>query len=154
MSHAHYLRFVVNPELRKSAVQRTLRAIRKERFDTIAVRGVSGLTVGAIIAHRRKVGLAVIRKASDLTTHSPHDIETPLNVSRYIIVDDNVSSGQTIYTIVQAMTRRHPESKCIGVARYNSREDLFWNSVMTENSIKNFVRTYPELTVATIKNVR
>lgn len=82
-------------------VRKTLRGLRKHsaEFDTIAVRGVSGLIVGAPVSLILKKELAVVRKSED----DSHDGTNPVNYSalkrRCLFLDDFIASGNTRYAV-------------------------------------------------------
>ena len=73
-----------------------------DRFDAIAVRGISGLLVGVPLALRLDKQLIVVRKPKD-DTHSPYMVEGYAAGERYLIVDDFVSTGATVKEIQKAL---------------------------------------------------
>jgi len=83
---------------RKAIVQDAIRHLKPIHadYDTIAVRGVSGLTVGSILAHMLQKHLIIVRKDGESSHGKP--VEGVVN-SRYIIVDDFEVSGNTVNVI-------------------------------------------------------
>lgn len=111
--------------------------------DCIAVRGVSGVAVGPILAYLCKKGIAIIRKNRQ-DNHSGNYLESPFRVKNYIIVDDFVSSGETIYAITEIMKKKHPYSKCVGIFQYNNgAQQYFKTSKEVQEQLVEFARQYP-----------
>ncbi len=81
-----------------------LRSIRHD-FDAIVVRGMSGVTVGAILAYQWKKQLVIVRKESDTTHGVPIEGKNlvDLHSVRYIILDDFTSSGTTMREMLTAL---------------------------------------------------
>jgi hypothetical protein len=81
--------------IKKSAA--TLATYQQEhKFDAIAVRGYSGISIGSILSFLLDVPCIMVRK-----THS-HDHRMAFglaNARNYIIVDDFVASGETVRAI-------------------------------------------------------
>jgi orotate phosphoribosyltransferase len=67
-------------------------------FDTVAVRGVSGLLWGSLVANKLNKHLVVSRKPND-SSHSAFRVEGKLPSNGWIIVDDFICSGATVETI-------------------------------------------------------
>ena len=123
MPHADYLTEVCNPGNRQTTVSKVVQAIRESKlqFDCIAVRGVSGLGFGAVIAHQLEKSLAIVRK-SKRGTHSWHMVEAVECVERYLIVDDLIDSGTTVKDIVKKMKKEFPEAKLVGCYLYHDHD--------------------------------
>jgi phosphoribosylpyrophosphate synthetase len=105
-----YLNKVFDLERRGYYLERAVANLKNSNveFRTIVVRGVSGLVFGSMLAHTMGKGLTVVRKPND-SSHSPHLVEGLLPESPYdkwLIVDDFISTGATIYSIVKAMDFR------------------------------------------------
>lgn len=103
---------------RKSILDKAVRELklvmRSHPFTAIAFRGVSGALFAPSIADKLKVGLIAIRKETE-NCHSSCLIEGLTNVE-YIIVDDFISSGDTVKTIVNTIKKKdsHKSCKCVG----------------------------------------
>jgi adenine/guanine phosphoribosyltransferase-like PRPP-binding protein len=63
-------------------------------FDSIAVRGVSGIVVGAPVALALGKPLVVVRKPTD-NAHSRRHVNVAQAGARYVFLDDFVSTGTT-----------------------------------------------------------
>lgn len=103
-----YLSPVLNLKSRKNSMERAIRSIRNnigvDGFDTIAVRGISGVTFGTLLAHALEKNLCIIRKKDG--SHSSNKIESGQNIQgRYIIVDDLVDTGRTVGKIIQTIKK-------------------------------------------------
>jgi orotate phosphoribosyltransferase len=143
--YSGYLKPVINASSRKEVIDRARRNIRKERFDTIAVRGISGISIGAILAHQLKKELAIVRKEND-SHHTERMVESPFEVARYVIVDDFTSSGETLYHILRNMQISHPNALCLGYLAYKREgglKDMNW----VNRCVKDFIQRNPELAV-------
>lgn len=93
----------------------------EDQFDFIAVRGISGVLLGSILADRLNKTIAILRKPHD-DTHSRHPIELPGNCfgKRFAIVDDFISSGNTVNLIIDAISGTYG-GNCVCIFCVNSR---------------------------------
>lgn len=120
----------VDADDRANTIHAAFGKLRKyrDRFDAIAVRGVSGLVIGSILADRLEKHLVVVRRPEELRVrtgidwndtrareqytqacHSALMVEGPLDwtpLARYIVVDDFTSSGNTLKWIHEAIGTR------------------------------------------------
>lgn len=119
---AGYLRTVLTPDTLRQSVMGVVRALRavKGEFDAIAVRGVSGSTVGAAAAFVLGKPLVVVRKPEQ--SHSRNYVEGLKRVGGYVIVDDFIDTGATVRKVVEEMGRHRPGSSCRGVALYATEQ--------------------------------
>lgn len=92
--------------------KKSLRPI-KDQFDAIAVRGVSGLLSGPILALALNKGLIVVRKDKE-PRHSHNMVEGDKSAAKYVIVDDLIDSGETVKEIIENVYR-WSQAECIGV---------------------------------------
>ena len=96
----------------------------KVKFDTIAVRGVSGLLVGPALAAAMGKDIIVVRKSVGMDhCHSGKIAEGNLDTERYLIVDDIISSGNTVKAIRNAVLLEQQRldiksGECAGVLCY------------------------------------
>lgn len=102
--HSGYLRTIFDSTVQlHKAISAAKKIFKKStvEFDAIAVTGVSGTTFGSILAYTLKKQLIVVRKRTE-KTHGNYICEgTPNENYKYIIVDDFISSGATIFNIIQ-----------------------------------------------------
>jgi adenine/guanine phosphoribosyltransferase-like PRPP-binding protein len=106
---------------RQTLVRLCLDQLAKLKFDAIAVRGLSGVSFGSIIADRLDCDLVVVRKEEDMQLHTSHanrQVEGPTGEFSYVIIDDFVASGGTLRQIRDRMWYSRPNAKCVGVYLY------------------------------------
>lgn len=94
---------------------------RRDRFDGIVVRGVSGMLVGTIVAYKMKVPLLIVRKKDG--SHSKMSIEGSDRISRYVIIDDFIDSGATMRKIIKEVGRFN-KAALSGIVLYSSTPDM------------------------------
>jgi adenine/guanine phosphoribosyltransferase-like PRPP-binding protein len=98
-------------------------------FEVIACRGVSGLMFATLLAYRMKKGLAIVRKPSE-STHSCMAVEgcIPTYNDKWLIVDDFISTGNTVTQILNMMGRHNLIGayfyKYTGSSRFRSRDNI------------------------------
>jgi orotate phosphoribosyltransferase len=99
-----------------------LRAIEKHypqfRFEAIAFRGMSGALIAPMVAEAMNKQLILVRKGE--SSHSDHEVEgyrIALD-THYIILDDLISSGETVKVIVEKIHEHAPSLKCVGSFEY------------------------------------
>lgn len=114
-----YLTDVLDVTTRRKTIDKTISDLRGIEFETIAVRGVSGLLIGSIVALEMNKVLAIVRKPGE-GTHSFYSVEGA-PTGRYIIIDDLICSGKTVETIIDAMKAKYHFCPCVGVYCYYSR---------------------------------
>lgn len=90
----------------------------KDEFDAIAFRGVSGAMVAPTVAYLMGKHVLVVRKSDG--NHSSFRVEGPVNLDRYVIVDDLLCTGNTINVIQMEVLRHNEKAKCVGVCLYNN----------------------------------
>jgi adenine/guanine phosphoribosyltransferase-like PRPP-binding protein len=105
------------------AVPEMAKELRRKRisFKAIAFRGVSGALFGPCLAAEMKRGLIVVRKSlgDEESTHSGHKVEGMI-CDKYIIVDDFISSGNTVSVIENKIKEFNPEARLVAVVTFLS----------------------------------
>ena len=107
-------------------VNRISTIVRRDEieFDAIAVRGTSGLLVGPAVAAALDKDIIVCRKHGS-SRHSSFDVEGPVGVINYIIVDDIICSGETVETIVGDVRRElSSAARCVAIFLYAEVENF------------------------------
>lgn len=108
----HELRRTINSlELKLGRLQKKL------GFDSIAFTGMSGAAVAYPLSFKTGLPLICVRKGEK--RHSIHDVEGNLSCKNYIIIDDTVSSGDTIRKIIYNLKKIVPNAKCVGIVLYD-----------------------------------
>lgn len=96
---------------------------RKHPFDAIAFTGSSGAALSYLLSYQLKVPLVCVRKNGD-GSHYRAPLEGVVGFKRYIIVDDLISSGNTIRRISNRIKEdpRNKNSKLVGVVLYDDTD--------------------------------
>lgn len=118
---AQWLRDAVTKDGVATIVKAATRTLKSIEFDTIVFRGMSGALIAPIIAHKMGKEIVMLRKP-DAATHSGYKYEGFIDVKRYVIIDDFVSSGDTVATIINRM-RSAGDSKFVGLYLYYSNTE-------------------------------
>lgn len=157
MGHTNYMRHAFNDDIaqRDTYVEKGINFINNyaKDCDCIVVRGMSGFSLGPMVAFAAKRGIALVRKKRG-DGHSSTIVESPDYVKKYIIVDDFVSSGATIYAITEAMKQEHENSVCLGVYEYARDTIRFADSSSVEKKIRKFKRECPEEAKSILRNMK
>lgn len=128
--HADYLNQFDSIAKYKSIVKKVCRLIRQSKieFSHIAVAGVSGMTIGGPVALRLKKNLIVVRKEEDC--HSDCQVEgIPANNKQfgYIIIDDCIDSGKTVFNIYSAINKMNNQAVPLSIFQYLYRDIKQYN---------------------------
>lgn len=100
-------------------------------FTHIYVRGLSGLTVGSMVAYELDAPLVALRKGD---SHGDSKIEGLTESAKCCIIDDLLSSGDTLSVMRKAL---YAPEQLVGVCFYNShggwewKENLKWIKPLT-----------------------
>lgn len=116
-------------------VDRTVEGLKDVTFDTIVFRGFSGAVVGSVVAYRLGRDWALVRKEGE-STHSDRKIEGTVG-ARYVIVDDFISSGDTVKKTIAAVDAQY-DAKCVGVYCY----DKMWLNGCTNHETRERIEGY------------
>lgn len=124
--HSGYLGRVYNPRTFSGLVCEAVEQIRKLReelrFDAIAFRGSSGCALGYPVGAALEIPLIYVRKPEERSHGRPQEGFEGA-VRTYIIVDDFISSGNTVRAIMETLQ----PAKCVGIVtyEYGSPERIF-----------------------------
>lgn len=91
-------------------------------FDTIAVRGQSGMLMGAPLAAMMGKDLIIVRKNIE-SSHSEAIIEGWGRNQKILIVDDFIESGATVDDIYEQSGRFCDSPKFVGIFLYGDNEE-------------------------------
>lgn len=92
-----YLSSAISGKNLAIALQKSIEMLTEfglDRFDSIAFRGMSGALLAPALCAALGKDVIIVRK--DDGSHSSHKVEGNSLCDRYIIVDDFISSGQTV----------------------------------------------------------
>jgi adenine/guanine phosphoribosyltransferase-like PRPP-binding protein len=132
---AYYLRPVFDParftELVAKIVVRVRQLKTELRFDAIAFRGNSGAAFAYPVSAATGIPLLCVRKGE--STHSSAAVEGPVadngvsaEIDTYLILDDQVSSGETMRAIIDAIRQTHwqggPPPTPVGVLLWDQED--------------------------------
>lgn len=123
--HAEYLKSVFDVRLRNRTVAAIVKLLKdkKIKYDAIVVTGVSGITMGSMVAFHLKKRLVIVRKnIGGEATHSCIKVEHTERgkLVRYIIIDDLIDSGDTVKRIINSIELEcGNDVKCAGVVLYD-----------------------------------
>lgn len=84
----------------------------------LAVRGLSGVTIGAVVSAYTGVPLVIVRKPGE-HTHSHESVELAHVPACYAFLDDFIDEGDTLAAVVNAL----PVSKLTRIYLYMSEDD-------------------------------
>lgn len=121
--HVTYLNNLLRPDRVRKTIMNATDVLMRYNFDAFAVRGVSGTLLGAHLSLAMEKYLNVVRK-SDMDNHSYRWVEGNRNTRRYIIVDDCVASGNTVYEIAWHMKKFAPHAVCLGVLECGGIDEI------------------------------
>lgn len=121
-------------------MDRARRVLPNVSFDAIAFTGVSGALLAPPIARECGAGLILVRKAQD-NSHAGIALEGALDAETYIIVDDFVSSGDTVRNIIESITKNIIQCRysrearlprCVGI--YEAHNGNLWTATGRYNT--------------------
>ena len=136
MDHSGYQRHIFNGAQFKARVEAVSQRVRELNPDFVACRGLSGISVASAVSYVTGTPMAVVRKPGE-NPHSEGLVNGPYGMKgRYVIIDDFISSGDTVDDIMEAVDSDSKENKCIGIILYSRSMNSTYNS--THNSKYTF----------------
>ena len=117
--HAGWLKFVLRTSELKETIKRCLPILQQYEFDAIAFRGMSGALISPSLATHLDKSMIMVRKYGEIFSHSSREVEGDSAAKTYIIVDDFVSSGDTIKSIISEIKKFAPHARCLGILEVN-----------------------------------
>jgi hypothetical protein len=143
MLHTEYLHTALDYNLRKKKIDELCSSISASgiSFDAIAFQGMSGSLIAPSVADRLGKGLIMIRKEH---SHSSLKVEGCMEGDNYIILDDQIATGNTVRNIIKRLLldTMFQNKKCVGIFLY-SRE--WWTEVATmQLMVKDYVKKVQE----------
>lgn len=114
---AQHLSTALTPLKLRKAVAVSVKFLKTKNFDAIAFRGLSGALFAPILAMRLNKTLLAVRKGED--SHSSQMVEGDFGAKRYIIVDDFIAGGSTVYNIMKEIHSEVKHAECVGFFGYN-----------------------------------
>ncbi len=124
------------------------------RFEAIAFRGMSGALMAPLVAEAMNKKLILVRKDRKIErTHSHAKVEgvkIPIG-TRYIILDDFVSSGETVEIIIAALHKEAPSLVPVGVFEYNKMFD--YSDTLSEVDFVRVQKGFTDIKVPKIQHL-
>jgi len=127
--HATYLNPVFDRKQQDKKIREMMRILKDGdiTFDGFLVTGISGISIGAIMARSMRKELVVIRKGVYSDHHSGYSIENLGRGKSYIFLDDLVATGETVTRCKDAIDQfvedyawgKEDKPKIIGQLLYN-----------------------------------
>jgi adenine/guanine phosphoribosyltransferase-like PRPP-binding protein len=124
----------------KPTVKTTVTAIRRLKkilgFEQIVCTGISGQSIAWPVGYVTDIPVAVVRRKGEKQHHG-YDVENFNRSRKFIILDDFVSSGDTIKHVLKTLSEDDRDTQlCVGVYCYS-----VWDSAgyVTFNRRKYFV---------------
>jgi adenine/guanine phosphoribosyltransferase-like PRPP-binding protein len=117
---ADHLKSILSPNTLNKKVDKIIALIKASRLNPqkIACRGLSDTIVASIVSSRLGIPLILVRKRR--TKHSVYKVETIYSGSKsYIIIDDFIDTGNTVYSIIRDIKKECRSWKCLGIFLYS-----------------------------------
>lgn len=104
--HSGYLSSIFQKTKRKKVVKKLENILNKYTlpYDGFVVTGVSGITMGSIMANLLNKELVVVRKTTQ-NCHADYKVENAKPKGKYIFLDDCISTGKTFDRVFKAMKK-------------------------------------------------
>lgn len=112
---------VVEKQIRERTIEQCVSRLSEfEEFDAIAFCGNSGALVGSPVAFLAKKDVLVVRKDKEKNQHHSAALVEGLDLSdkKFIIIDDFMSSGNTIKFIRNTVIKAFPTATLVGILLY------------------------------------
>src|SRR5271166_4732220 len=141
---AGHLATALTPWKLRKALTNTVKFLKTKEFDAIAFRGLSGSLVAPIVALRLKKTLLAVRKDTS-DSHSSYMVEGDLAAKRYVIVDDFIAGGSTVYNIMKEVHTAAPRAECVGYFGYNRQYDMAVSGWRDVSQLDDYIKQHGEL---------
>jgi hypoxanthine phosphoribosyltransferase len=136
-----------NENNRRNVINTFANVIRDNvfQFDGIVARGVSGMLFGPILANQFNLKFIVARKKHELSagnSHASFQLEGNYDIKKYVIVDDCISSGNTVLGIIADMHYGIPTAEYAGTFLWNdgSKRKYCFSPVYCSNESEKIYR--------------
>jgi len=151
-THATWLSAALNQKKLKKLIRRAAPRIKKFRkkhpFDAIAFTGMSGTLVAPVISYELDIPLIMVRKSCHDSADC-HNVSGYGSASRYVILDDLVSSGKTLRNIYQQVSHFYSYSlysnsspDLVGIMLYSTNDCSCCDLDITPRSIYGTLRNW------------
>ena len=146
-----YLCPVLKPDTRERLVNEAMHALTPflDRFDALAVRGMSGALFGGALALELAKPLIIVRKETSHGSPVEGALDWHPDRARYLIVDDFHASGDTVREMQLAIANR---AYMVGMYMYTG-EGLTWRENMSDEGFDWLVVTREEIELGRLREV-
>lgn len=135
---ASHIKGVLQPKTLIAKANWCAAQVRLLKADTLVCRGSSGLLVTSVVSTLARLPICYIRKPRE-SSHTGLLLEGPYELGRFIVIDDLVSSGETMRAIADAIhshTERYGfKAELVAILLYFGTETIYWpNSRIATNA--------------------
>lgn len=138
-----HLRPAMNREERKETVEECIQKLRQFDFDTLAFSGISGASIGFILAQLMDKEIISVRQPGvKRRAGNQYNEEGYRHALKYVVIDDLISTGTTAARVIRGVRKIAPQAELVGILVYYNRVVLLrpptpfdeehsygWNSV-------------------------
>jgi adenine/guanine phosphoribosyltransferase-like PRPP-binding protein len=108
----------------KPTVKTTVTAIRRLKkllgFEQIVCTGISGQSIAWPVGYVTEIPVAVVRRKGEKQHHG-YSVENFTRNQKYIILDDFISSGDTVKHVIKSLVDHgHDSDQCVGIYCYSA----------------------------------
>lgn len=142
MACSGYLNKAFNPKARRKVIRELTQGIRESElcFQAVACRGTSGAMIAPSVADKLNKLVMFVRKSlSDSHGRQLVEVYTDNDIDTYIIIDDQICTGDTICSIIDEVKLKFPRSKCLGIFLYARS---LWNDSDSDKSNARGIPVY------------
>lgn len=120
-----HLRPAMNRVERKKTVEACIEKLRQYEFDTLAFSGISGASIGFILAQLMDKEVISVRQPG-VKRHAgnQYNEEGYRHALKYIVIDDLISTGTTVARVIRGVRKIAPQAEFVGVLVYYNRVKL------------------------------
>lgn len=140
--HSSHTGVVLNPKTLAEIGEVFRNRIVQEKieFDAIAFRGNSGAIIAGYLSVLLEKPLIMVRKEMAISNRKVESLIDPrfVNNVRYIIVDDLISSGDTVNDIIDTVTQFYDVTKLVGIFLYRSYSGGYYTHHNKDNNYPIF----------------
>jgi adenine/guanine phosphoribosyltransferase-like PRPP-binding protein len=114
-----HLRPAMNREERRETVEACIQKLRQYEFDTLAFSGISGVSIGFILAQLMdKEVISVRQPGVRRRAGSQYNEEGYRHALKYVIIDDLISTGTTAARVIRGVRKIAPQAELVGILVY------------------------------------
>jgi adenine/guanine phosphoribosyltransferase-like PRPP-binding protein len=118
-----YLSAILEPDTFNKTIEKAIEVLSKKRFKTLIVRGLSGVIIGTVVAHRLGKELVIVRKPTERSHGSGLETTNALmaNLGACVFFDDFIESGATLKATLAGLREYNRKFNLAGIYLYARR---------------------------------